>query len=326
MAATEGSSGKNHQFDHLADDELVTLIKSIRVFNNEDCSFIGLFNYEKGRDPNRKEMLDYLDKEKIYQNYLCDSDPKQHLLGGNPGCTNCDDYNEFRDFEPEYDIDSPEKCELHFKNERIRREIEEQRKVEEEQRKVKEEEQRKREEEQRKREEEEEEERVANIKVETLRRGHCPVEADTVDELIIGKCGHGISKEGREGMLKQANKDPIMRGNVDNCPECGQKNAFRGNTETHLTSQGKEKRAKRARIIELCKKGVLTAAACAAAAVAAPYFTGGKKTRRRKHKKSAKKNKTKHATTKTKTKTKTKIKTKTKTKIKKGRKNKTKRK
>ena len=320
MPATEE---KTHRFDHLNDDELVILIKSIRVFKNRYCSFIGLFNYENERYPNREEMLDYLDKETNNEE-ICDRDPKQHVLGGDPSCTNCQHYNEYIDFEPAYNLDSPEECELHFETERIQREREEreeeQRKVEEEQRKVKEEEKRKREEEQRK----VKEERVANIKVKTLSRGHCPVEADIVDELIIGKCGHGISKEGREGMIKQSNEDPIMRGNVDNCPECGQKNAFRGNTETQLTSQGEKKREKRARIIELCKKGMLTAGACAAAAAGAaaafPYFTGGKKTRRRKHKKSAKKNKIKRATTKIKTKAKTK------TKVKKGRKNKTKRK
>ena len=205
------------------------------------------------------------------------------------------------------------------REEEQRRQEERQRMMEEEQRK-REEEQRKREEEQRKREEEKtkrEEKRIKNIpniKEETLRQGDCPIILESVDEMVVSKlCGHGISKGGREGMLKQANKDPIMRGimrgNVDNCPVCKQKKAFsEGNTETLYTSQGKEKRA---RIIELCKKGVLTAAACAAAAVAAPYFTGGKKTRRRnQNKKMTRKNKTKRA----------------RTKVKKDRKNKTRRK
>ena len=179
---------------------------------------------------------------------------------------------------------------------------EKKRKREEEQRKVEEEEQRKREEEQ-------SESQRETMKAKYLKEGMCPVSWDQMDYLEISKvCGHGVSPKTLEQSINSK------------CPVCRRPDAFReGNTELLPTQQGEKKRA---RIIELCKKGMLTAGACAAAAAGAaaalPYFTGGKKTRRRKHKKSAKKNKTKHATTKTK------ANTKTKTKVKKGRKNKTK--
>ena len=195
------------------------------------------------------------------------------------------------------------------REEEQRRQEEQQRMMEEDlRRRQQEARERLQEEEKRKKREEDRIKNIPKIKEETLRRGYCPITFETVDEMVVSKlCGHGISKEGREGMLEQ----PY---NKYTCPLCKQENAFsKGNTETHYTSQGKEKR--RARIIELCKKGVLTAGACAAAAVAAPYFTGGKKTRRRKHKKSAKTNKTKRARTK-----------RARTKVKKDRKNKTKRK
>ena len=275
MAAREG---KKHDFDDLTYDELVTLIKSIRAFNDEDCSFIGLFQHENKRAPNEEEMLKYLDDEKIYEDdkYLhlfCGYPPYKHLLGGNPGCTGCDHFNEHREFEPRYNISSPEEnCEERSKQLK-----------EEEQRKRKEEEQRKRKEE----EERKRKENVPKIKEQTLREGECPVLFEGVDKLEISNlCGHGLSKEAREQLT------------YSKCPMCQIPGAFsKGNTETHYTSQGKIKRVADNLSSLAERKGRRTGIF---GQFADSIGLGGKKTRRRRRQN--KKGKTKRATRKTKSK------------------------
>ena len=276
-AAPTDSSGKKHGFDKFIDDQLVTLIKSIRVFNNEDCSFIGLFQHENKRAPNREEMLEYLDEENIYEKYpygLCHYSPYYHLLGGDRGCLGCDPFNEYRDADLNYDLNSPENCELHFEKERIQREEEEERR-------------------QQKRDARKKFEHVGKIGAQTLREGDCPVLFEGMNRLEISKiCGHGLSQEAREQLPNSK------------CPICQIPDAFRKDNIVELpTQQGKIKRV----ADDLSSLGERTGII---GKFADRIGLGGKKTRRRKHKKSVKKNKTKRTSTKAKAKKSRKNKTK----------------
>jgi hypothetical protein len=142
-----------------------------------------------------------------------------------------------------------------------------------------------------KKQEEEDIRRIERVRADTLRKGECPIGLDNVDEIFVGKCGHGIGVKAAKDYFKKPLTQAAARRD---CPTCRTKGAFsKGNRKMLTTQSGNIKKIAGKLSAKAKYPGVLGRMLHERG-----YIKGGKrrKTRRktrRNHKKYKKNNKTK---------------------------------
>jgi hypothetical protein len=138
---------------------------------------------------------------------------------------------------------------------------------------------------------EQDRQRIERVRAATLRDGECPIGLDSVDEMFVGKCGHGVGVKAAEDYFKRPLTQAAARRD---CPTCRTKAAFsKGNRQMLTTQSGNIKRAASKLSAKAKYPGVLGRMLHERG-----YIKGGKrrKTRRktrRNHKKYKKNNKSK---------------------------------